>query len=129
MAPVGSAAPSPVASSSASGASATAPLSTLTFAQARVPASFDFATTRRVSFSVTANEAEGGPASYRRIELSSLEGAVLYRGRTDAAGELETTLLVSTALERIRVAIDAVGIASWQDVSLAEQLTLHFGPR
>lgn len=132
--PSASGAPAPVGSGSgaalvsSSGASATAPVSTLTFARARVPASFDFATTRAVRFVVSANEAEGSPAAYRRIQISSLAGAVLYRGRTDAAGQVEARLLVSTSLERARVSIDAVGIASWKDVGLADELTLHFGP-
>lgn len=133
--PSASGAPAPVGSgsgaaplASSSSASVTASVSTLTFARARVPASFDFATTRAVRFVVSANEAEGGPAAYRRIQISSLAGAVLYRGRTDAAGQVEARLLVSTSLERARVSIDAVGIASWQDVDLADELTLHFGP-
>lgn len=105
-----------------------ATVSSLTFAEARVAASFDFATTRSLQLAITANEAQGGPAAHRRVQLSSLTGSVLYSGRTDASGRAETTLLVSTALERVRVSIDALGIPSWQDVAVADSLTLHFGP-
>lgn len=100
--------------------------SSQTFAEVQVAPEFTFATIREVQFELSASDHLGQPTA-TRVEVLTPTGEVVFFGRTDAAGQLQTSFSVPTTLTTLRVRIAIVGVPSWTDVAVADQVSVTFG--
>ena len=97
------------------------------FAQTTLDPEFAFATLRRVSLEVQANDDQGLALVGTRVTVDRLDGSRVLAGRTDAEGRLRVTVSLPSAERYLRVTVDTVGIVNEQLVAVVDAMRVDFG--
>ena len=97
------------------------------FALATVPEDFAYATLRTVEFTTNAVDVHRRPLAMVTLTVRA-EGVQVFKGRTDAKGDISGQFQVSSAAQEVSFDLATIGIPNTKTVAPADQLSVDFGP-